>query len=581
MENISFMLTNNNSNVFSNDSSIKSNKRTYFPSKARIIICNRIYEMLSNRNYKSTSELLEKLIEDINLQKEGRIKDISEKGLDYLFNQKMWQKTQSNDFKKYFEELVYIISRLLELNENFISESKTLNLNKFVDSLFNANIRLGTSNKGSLKNIVKEILDDLSKNFEDFSLGRIRLQKLYDNGKKRECSRCHQIKEYANFDKSCNRNTVDCFCKSCRLIIQSIRKYKRKLECALKIYSGKLEGKCQECDTNIKRLPALEFHHPDQGFKTINFGLKYRKRIDLLIQKLESEKVILLCGNCHAKQQTKLFNFFKDLILKQDVFNYSAEKIESMVFDLVKVYPFKNKPLIVQYKKRVIGWIKKRYIIEQLFNGRCIGCGKVSTKSNLPSFEFHHRSAEVIEKRSKWEDLINLKIPTIVDLLIKEDCVALCANCHSMLRHVNYINNLQEIFQRDLLFLINDIISDYKNILINLENYKFPRDKILNPLKKKNEYGEAWKKYLLFLYDGVLKSSNQFDKYLLLNNFEITDGASNLILRKLIELGYIEIVKKGQAQIPAIYRITENGINRATQLKSEFDNLFLLDNYRI
>ena len=57
-------------------------------------------------------------------------------------------------------------------------------------------------------------------------------------------------------------------------------------------------NKCQKCGYNKCRA-ALEFHHTDPTKKEIEISRVYKRSWEML--KLELDKCILLCANCHRE----------------------------------------------------------------------------------------------------------------------------------------------------------------------------------------------------------------------------------------------------------------------------------------
>ena len=86
---------------------------------------------------------------------------------------------------------------------------------------------------------------------------------------------------------------------------------KERLKLNLRIYARKLTkkrkrllvdykgGKCERCGYN-KNLAALEFHHIDPKTKEFNMGRNLSRDMDKL--KLEVDKCMLLCANCHKEE---------------------------------------------------------------------------------------------------------------------------------------------------------------------------------------------------------------------------------------------------------------------------------------
>lgn len=91
-------------------------------------------------------------------------------------------------------------------------------------------------------------------------------------------------------------------CKKCEYVYS--RRYIDKLKSTAVEYAG---GKCQECGYD-KCKRALHFHHIDP--KNKEFGIfesrpGYKKTRNWEQLKIEIDKCILLCGNCHMELHDK------------------------------------------------------------------------------------------------------------------------------------------------------------------------------------------------------------------------------------------------------------------------------------
>ena len=82
---------------------------------------------------------------------------------------------------------------------------------------------------------------------------------------------------------------------------QAVTIKRRAIKKALIKYAG---GKCQKCGYN-SCLRALEFHHLDPTQKDFGISKTITKNIQTL--KLEVDKCVLLCSNCHAEEHQHLY----------------------------------------------------------------------------------------------------------------------------------------------------------------------------------------------------------------------------------------------------------------------------------
>jgi hypothetical protein len=104
----------------------------------------------------------------------------------------------------------------------------------------------------------------------------------------KKCLWCN--KEYTPKTKYSN------FCNRKCSINNAVDKRRRKLKALLVEYKG---GKCEFCGYN-KSLWALQFHHTKPEEK--DFGISAKGNTHSLTElKLEVDKCLLLCNNCHAE----------------------------------------------------------------------------------------------------------------------------------------------------------------------------------------------------------------------------------------------------------------------------------------
>src|SRR5438046_7331808 len=111
-------------------------------------------------------------------------------------------------------------------------------------------------------------------------------------------------KSYREIEKilSCSRSTIAYHCsegykkKNVHRCNVRCRKYKQ-------ILVDLLGGKCEKCGYN-KCLSALEFHHLDPNEK--DFSVSDFKNSHLEKMKVEVEKCILVCSNCHRELHESL-----------------------------------------------------------------------------------------------------------------------------------------------------------------------------------------------------------------------------------------------------------------------------------
>lgn len=105
------------------------------------------------------------------------------------------------------------------------------------------------------------------------------------------CPKCDTNKSIQEFYSSSKASS---YCKSCIVITNKERQRKTKEDAVN--YKG---GKCSKCGYN-KCLGALEFHHIDPSTKDKDYFSQRGGLTDTL--KLELDKCVLLCANCHREE---------------------------------------------------------------------------------------------------------------------------------------------------------------------------------------------------------------------------------------------------------------------------------------
>lgn len=164
------------------------------------------------------------------------------------------------------------------------------------------------------------------------------------------------------------------------------------------------------CNVGINFLPALQFHHIHKHLKVK--GADWNKLrflpLEKIIKNFDQQECILLCANCHAMRTATFFNQNKNAIF--------TEKIEEYTW---------------QIRGKIKRWIRKKKIIEELYNGRCTKCQKISL-NKLPALHFHHLdpSRKKTNFSADLRDITDIK--KIKKLLIEEECTCLCSNCHAI-----------------------------------------------------------------------------------------------------------------------------------------------------
>ena len=419
-------------------------------------------------------------------------------------------------------------------------------------------------------------------------------QNLYNDGKQKECGRCLQIKPHNEFKLRNDIRKVKPYlrsnCNQCKNELNQIYIFKNKHKILTNIYNGKFKEKCPECETKVSKLPAFDFHHPDKSLKEeqrIRTYSNWSKTKEVL----EKEGVIPLCKNCHSIKQATVFNKYKEIITKKNDFEKNFEGLEKNIHLYMRTQ--------LKYEKfdqirQIKSWIKKRIVTENLFNGRCVGCGK----DKLPTLQFHHKDPKH-KTYQKWSDLSNLSVSKIRKKLKEDDAVCLCANCHSMTESSHFKKNLSEIVEnRD----INELKTFYKKLDHKIKNYSFPYQPVklktyklqekspnqnslssseihlsnrkeIEPRTKDSEksvdwyrnskiqygYGEAWKKYLShinkLLDEGKMVQTKTLAESVGVNTRNTRKNIQKLIAKRMISINgehnkrTILLTEKGEKEV--------------------------------
>ena len=62
------------------------------------------------------------------------------------------------------------------------------------------------------------------------------------------------------------------------------------------------------------------------------------KKYSTIRRELEQQDIKLLCNNCHSLKDSKIFNNFRDLIMREDLLNYSAKQIDEIIDKVITAY---------------------------------------------------------------------------------------------------------------------------------------------------------------------------------------------------------------------------------------------------
>ncbi|NVM38578.1 MAG: hypothetical protein HWN81_23515 [Candidatus Lokiarchaeota archaeon] len=345
----------------------------------------------------------------------------------------------------------------------------------------------------------------------------------------------------------------------------SIRAFKKEFKIINEIYKGRFNGKCTNpsCNVDFRKLPALEFHHNDPNLKTVGWIELMHKKYSTIKKTLEQQDISLLCNNCHSLKDSKIYNKFKDLIMRKEIFDHSAKKIDNIIDKEIASYLNinKSKRKASYLKHEIKRWLKKRSIVEQLFNGGCIACGETS----LPALQCHHTNPEL--KQNKWSVIArkwDIK-KLIKDFFLKEECIILCANCHAMIKSSNFKNYVKFILGSEYK---REVLTDYNKLEYNIKLFTFKIRKIkdnLGSLRIKDHLklmipkGDGWKKILIHIfYITQEKGINEIN----INELSYSLNVSKKVVRVdllpiLLYKNYLKFKRKeGNA---FLYNLTEKG----------------------
>ncbi len=395
---------------------------------------------------------------------------------------------------------------------------------------------------------------------------------------KKKCRRCQKVLSYDNFEKyggergkKEGKQKYRTICKSCRKEIKSIRALRKKAKLILDLF----EGICSNCHTGLWFLPSFEFHHTQKELKKSSWRKLSQSSFKTLKNWATNEKVNALCGNCHSREQAKYYKEFRNLILKKNLFKLHQKEIEELINVSINHHAkFKYSKSKSNIKYQIKRWIRKRYVIEQIYNGKCIACG-LEAKDHLPSVIFHHIDEK--KKTLSWNDLQDLDCEEILRSLIDENCVCLCLNCHGLL-HSTFNSNAEKIFEG--LFNGNEIrkfSSELEEILTRINNeiikFKFDLETIqfASPLKYTIAQNEIWKLKMLKIFSYL---ENRKQSYFRTNDimsvFNNNYHRAYEIISTLAEKGFILPVKKdGFTQ--NYYKFSGEGIKKVKELQQSYD----------
>lgn len=392
------------------------------------------------------------------------------------------------------------------------------------------------------------------------------------NGRRR-CSHCNNWLPLTEFEKYGGERgkkkgvqSYRSYCRNCRKDLSLIRDLKVKLHL---LWGLNHKCPCHNQDL-IYILPAVSFHHPtEKKTYTWSKGREEKKTSDFILKKLKDDFVIAVCENCHRIYTATIFQQYKDLILLERLFHYNATEISKLIEKEIKNVKSGHKSHIRRDIKR---FIRKRYVFEKLFKGECICCGKITVFSNLPALTIHHRDRT--KKESYWKDIADLDCEEIIKIIIKENVIGVCANCHRIIHSVFY-KYIKDIFEDQY---IEATIDKIKNIAIR--NFKTKKEKVKkfkvnidniefkSPLQTYTfSLDDAWKLRLLQIYYVIKKLGlpnfrrDDFKQFTHIKLRSVTEW-----LPRLLEMGCIRIEEPITSQYH-YYQLMNKGIKTIKKIE--------------
>jgi len=397
---------------------------------------------------------------------------------------------------------------------------------------------------------------------------KIKRSLFFDEVKRvKECSRCSQILSYSCFTKQSglrgsrgNAFSYKWICKECYNKFRLIKRFRKKF----RLINEFFHGKCYRCELNLIWLLSFHFHHPDIRFKTKEWDDVKDSKYSIIENWAYHDSVIPLCGNCHKYDEALTFLKFKNLILKPDLFSMTPKQVDLLLDKVVQ-----NGGLKYEVKE----WIRKRYIIEKVFSGYCIGCGDFNVLENLPSLIFHHPDSSI--KENKIKDILNFDCEAIYRIILKERVVCLCSNCHSFIHSefYKYINEFindkyfqQNFSDNNLKKFKSKFINIRNQIIENISRFKFKKLDIKSPLKLEfNQTQNIWKIHLLEVYYTKCGSNKSYVNVSdFMKIFYYPRGTAMMFLNRLSKRGYIKKFSLKNRQVR--YDLTDIGLEKISKL---------------
>ncbi len=555
---------------------------------ARKIISLYLFELLLNEEI-NTSKIVSRLREIIISDMSGSLTQKERQHFRQLAEKDdKWLKDMANSypdiFTKYFSDLVNIIRLLIILIKSHKIIGADLSVPDFARFLMSRNINLFSTIR-SLVEAIGYIFDFLKDSKYPYLFP----------------SRTYSQEIIQSYTMSSDRVAV---------VRRGIIGARIKLYLMKHFHNGDHFDKksgiaiCPECkregltvNTSAPIIKGKEYHH--KGTKKFSctaeglFKLFSKDRgnpyfLPDLINKANTEDVELLCRCHHSLLKDSYFNYFKRLIcwenipreFPQDLFNLPAEIINMLIWICVD-NSYSTKEMIISQKidlkDAVSRFIKKKFIIDVIYKGRCPICNEFNTKDHLLAFSFNHlhllRKVTSKESEMRFKNLYKLPCSAIVRELESQIGAFICGNCH-MFFHTN-------ILRVDKIFDDPNMVKIVKEGIERV-NKKF-RDNLIHstelikdPLKLDFQMKKAFIDYF-FAFSDILKEKKVININNLMSKIGVSSSAINSFFnkRKHILERYGNIIK-GKSRYPTEYNLNDYGktILRLLQyFKNYYENL--------
>lgn len=396
----------------------------------------------------------------------------------------------------------------------------------------------------------------------------------------KECGWCHRILPLNSFDRTSIKRrekgglqSYKSICRECEADLSIIRKFKKKY----RLVTEHFNGSCYFCgvDLSFTFLPSTHFHHPQPKLKTSTWHIMRTRKYKEILHWAIRDKVIPLCANCHLIQQSKIVNLFEELILQKNLFEKTAKEINLYIDAAIAQNPKTidiNGDKKSKIKVAIRQWMRKRYIIEQMSDGVCVGCGNITVFNNLPAFVINH--LDPTKKQSEWLDLHDLDCEKILNILIREKCIWICGNCH-WIYHSNFYklvkNIFKDLFTKDPIKRIElRLQQESRGIIRRVNNFKIESHRIdfRSPIRLEFNQWNVWRTYLLKIYyltrrlDTDFFTINQITEH-----FGKSIHTHRYHLKRLLGKGVIEVYRS--SGFLNRYKLSRAGVMEAMNIEIE------------